>query len=105
MGYFFILIVIFGNLDGVFYVFGGLEFFDLCYIGNKVLDICMGIFIGFFSGLVNGERNWDVDFVYVWIMGMFFFGWVLVSVEVYWRVNRGRVVSWWVNYFLSFFMI
>ncbi|KAK0653694.1 hypothetical protein QBC41DRAFT_238637 [Cercophora samala] len=93
-GYFSILTATSGNLDNDPYVPGGPEPFDPRYTGSKALDTRMGILIGFFSGLINGERTWDVDLAYVWTMGMFFSGWALLSVEAHRRANRGRVVSW-----------
>ncbi|KAK0726475.1 hypothetical protein B0T21DRAFT_350605 [Apiosordaria backusii] len=93
-GFFSILTATSGNLDGVPYVPGGPEPFDPRYTGNKAIDTRMGILIGFFSGLINGEKNWDVDLAYIWTMGMFFSGWALLSVEAHRRANKGRVISW-----------
>ncbi|KAK4176142.1 hypothetical protein QBC36DRAFT_329911 [Triangularia setosa] len=93
-GYFSILTATSGNLGGGPYVPGGPESFDPRYTGNKAIDTRMGILIGFFSGLINGERKWDVDLAYTWMMGMFFSGWALVSVEAHRRANKGRLISW-----------
>ncbi|KAK4197672.1 hypothetical protein QBC40DRAFT_285176 [Triangularia verruculosa] len=92
-GFFAILTATSANLDNGAYVPGGPPF-DPRYTGNKAIDTQLANLIGFFSGLINGERKWDVDLAYLWTMGMFFSGWALVSVEAHRRANRGRVISW-----------
>ncbi|KAK3688187.1 hypothetical protein B0T22DRAFT_479455 [Podospora appendiculata] len=76
------------------YIPGAPEPLKLSYTGVAPVDGYLLGMIGFFSPFLDGERTWDVDVSYWYIMVHLCAGWVLMSVEGMRKGNAGLAVSW-----------
>ncbi|KAK4189446.1 hypothetical protein QBC35DRAFT_141341 [Podospora australis] len=75
------------------YIPGGPSPYFRDFTGIKPIDITLGALNGFFCGLLDGDRTWDVDLSYWHTMSMLGTGFALLGVEGLRRGNQGLSVA------------
>ena len=60
-------------------------------------DGAVAALAGFFSALLDGQKDRDLVVFYLWCMAQFAGAWTLLVLESLRAGNRGLLVSWWVT--------
>ncbi|KAK0636990.1 hypothetical protein B0T17DRAFT_484014 [Bombardia bombarda] len=76
------------------YVPGGPQPFKSSYTGIAAVDGLLAILVAFWGAIIDGDRTWNMDASYWYLMAQFCASWCLLSLEGLRKGSKGKAVSW-----------